>query len=144
MSGPADLGGSFVALYEQLRAVARARLGGGGVGSLQATAVVHEALLRLSGKKLDDFADEQHILAAVSTAIRHVIVDHMRYHLGAGGEVALWWSDHARLLHLAGEIEPARKLANHAYLTSLESFGPDAGQSRRAKELLDRINATAP
>lgn len=78
VSRPADLGCAFVTVYEQLRSVARARLAGTEGVSLQATMLVHEALLRLSGRALDSFADEQHVLAAASQAIRHVIVDHIR------------------------------------------------------------------
>lgn len=83
MSDPADVGGAFVTLYEQLRAVARAKLAGSERVSLQATALVHEALLRLSGRPMESFNDEHHMLAAAAQAIRHVIVDHMRAKLSA-------------------------------------------------------------
>lgn len=84
-----DIGSAFVALYDQLRAVARAKLAGTGSVSLQATALVHEALLKLSGCDPGSFADDRHFLATASLAIRHVIVDHLRHKLAAkrnGGE----------------------------------------------------------
>ena len=74
---------AFLPLYQQLRAIAQARLSGNDSATLQATAVVHEALLRLSKRSLDSFTDEQHMLAAAAQAIRHVIVDHARRHRGA-------------------------------------------------------------
>jgi RNA polymerase sigma factor (TIGR02999 family) len=69
---------AFVSLYDQIRGIARARLAGVDGGSLQATALAHEALIRLSGRTAESFTDEQHVLAAVSQAIRSVIVDHLR------------------------------------------------------------------
>lgn len=74
----AELGSAFASLYEQLRRIARGRLAGSDSGSLQATALVHEALLKLSGRSLESFTDEQHLLATASRAIRQVIVDHLR------------------------------------------------------------------
>ena len=64
--------------YQQLRAIAQSRLAGGGreVATLQATAVVHEALLRIADRPLEAIRDEQHLLASAAQAIRHVVVDH--------------------------------------------------------------------
>ena len=64
--------------YQQLRAIAHSRLAGGGreVATLQATAVVHEALLRIADRPLEAIRDEQHLLASAAQAIRHVVVDH--------------------------------------------------------------------
>lgn len=69
---------AFLPLYQQLRAIAQSRLAGNDGATLQATAVVHEALLRLSKRPIESYADEHHILAAAAQAIRHVIVDHAR------------------------------------------------------------------
>lgn len=77
-TGPAELGLAFASLYEQLRRIARARLSGSDAGSLQATALVHEAMLKLVGRSLNSFADEQHLLATAAAAIRQVMVDHLR------------------------------------------------------------------
>lgn len=72
------MGAAFVSLYEQLRRIARARLAGVDGGSLQATAMVHEALLKLVGRPLNSFKDEQHLLGTAAQAIRQVIIDHLR------------------------------------------------------------------
>lgn len=68
----------FLPLYQQLRAIAQAKLAGNESATLQATSVVHEALIRLSKRPADSFTDEQHMLACAAQAIRHVIVDHAR------------------------------------------------------------------
>lgn len=65
-------------MYKQLRDIAQARLAGRNVGTLQATAVVHEAILKLSNRPPSTFADERHLLACAAQAIRHVVVDYAR------------------------------------------------------------------
>lgn len=95
------------------------------------------ALLREAQGRFREAADLMHKYAFEG---RPPIWDHF----GGGGEIALWWTDHARMLHEAGDIELALKLNNHAYKTSLESFGPDAGQTRRCKEQLDTFTRTRP
>lgn len=76
--------------YQQLRAIAQARLAGGGreVATLQATAVVHEALLRIADRPLEEIRDEQHLLASAAQAIRHVVVDHARRKLAIKRDVS--------------------------------------------------------
>jgi RNA polymerase sigma factor (TIGR02999 family) len=46
--------------------------------TLQATALVHEAYLKLWGGRSPVWADREHLLAAASQAMRHVLVDHAR------------------------------------------------------------------
>lgn len=46
--------------------------------TLQPTALVHEAFLRLLGGHEPSFDDRAHLLRAASTAMRHVLVDHAR------------------------------------------------------------------
>src|ERR1700685_3855372 len=61
------------AFYDQLRRIAhrsRARLGGG--ETLQTTALVHEAYLRLGQSR--SFADETHFLRAVALAMHHALI----------------------------------------------------------------------
>lgn len=66
-------------LYEELRTAARAQLDRERAShTLQATALVHEAYLRLFGGTVPDFQDRGHFLAVASRAMRHVLVDHAR------------------------------------------------------------------
>lgn len=63
------------AFYQQLREVAhrtRTRLGRG--QTLQTTALVHEAYLRLGESR--GFVDESHFLRACALAMRHAVIDH--------------------------------------------------------------------
>jgi RNA polymerase sigma-70 factor, ECF subfamily len=69
---------ALMPMYQQLRAIAQARLAGKDVGTLQATAVVHEAILKLSNRPASSFTDDQHLLACAAQAIRHVVVDYAR------------------------------------------------------------------
>jgi RNA polymerase sigma factor (TIGR02999 family) len=68
----------FPALYDELRALAAARLAAEPSGhTLQPTALVHEVYLRLAGRN-QAWADRSQFLAAASRAMRHILVDHAR------------------------------------------------------------------
>src|SRR6267378_2904467 len=61
--------------YEQLKHIAqRARSRLGGNQTLQTTALVHEAYLRLRQSR--GFADEAHFLRAAALAMRHALINH--------------------------------------------------------------------
>ena len=67
------------ALYDELRAVARRDLMGERVDhTLQPTALVNEAWMRLFGSEESSFENRAHFFAAASTAIRRVLADHAR------------------------------------------------------------------
>jgi RNA polymerase sigma factor (TIGR02999 family) len=69
----------FPLLYEELRVLAGSffRAQGSG-GTLQPTALVHEAWLRLAGEAAPAVRDREHFLALAARAMRHVLVDHAR------------------------------------------------------------------
>jgi RNA polymerase sigma factor (TIGR02999 family) len=67
------------ALYDELRRIARRELRGQRPDhTLQTTALVHEAYLKLVGAHDRGFADRAHFLAVASRAMRHVLVDYAR------------------------------------------------------------------
>ena len=68
-------------VYEELKRLAGyyLRLESGGQ-SLQATALVHEAYLRLAGANGPHWADRSHFFAVASRVMRHILVDHARRH----------------------------------------------------------------
>lgn len=73
------LDGLLPAVYEELRAIARAVMNQERPGhTLQGTAVVHEAYLRLLGQEKLDFADRDQFFAAAANTIRRILVDHAR------------------------------------------------------------------
>ena len=68
-----------VLLYDELRALARLELAGERPEhTLQPTALVHEAYLRLVGADGGSFENRAHFYGAAATAIRRVLVDHAR------------------------------------------------------------------
>jgi len=77
-------------VYDELRGIARARLAGERRGhTLQATALVHEAWMRLFGDSGVGFESRAHFFAAAGEAMRRILVDHARRRLAAkrgGGE----------------------------------------------------------
>ena len=72
-------------LYDELRALARRELAGERPGhTLQPTALVHEAWLRLvGGGDGPGFESRAHFFGAAATAIRRVLVDHARQRASA-------------------------------------------------------------
>lgn len=69
----------FAAVYGELRAIARRQLVGERPGhTLQATALVNEALLKLIGEDRAGWANRDHLLALAAQAMRRVLVDHAR------------------------------------------------------------------
>ena len=68
-----------VALYGELRRIAARHLRGERSGhTLQTTALVHEAYLKLCGQPEHQFADRVHFLAVASRVMRQVLIDHAR------------------------------------------------------------------
>jgi RNA polymerase sigma factor (TIGR02999 family) len=66
-------------VYEELRGIAERALRNERSGhTLQATALVHEAYLRLVGTERMAFEGRAHFLAAGAQAIRRVLIDHAR------------------------------------------------------------------
>lgn len=68
----------FSLVYDELKLIARARLRGRRQGTLDTTALVHEAYLRLFEGGGVDVSDRGHFYALSSRAMRHVLVDHFR------------------------------------------------------------------
>jgi RNA polymerase sigma factor (TIGR02999 family) len=81
-SGGDDLFDRLLPLvYDQLRSVAHAQLSRERPGhTLNTTALVHEAYLKLVDQTRADFHDRTHFLAVAARAMRQVLVDHARRH----------------------------------------------------------------
>ena len=81
----------FPLVYAELRRVAASRMAGRAAGhTLDATALVHEAYIRLVGRADGPrWADRSHFFAAAAEAMRHILVDRARRRraLKRGGEV---------------------------------------------------------
>lgn len=66
-------------VYNELRKIARRCLAGQRGGhTLQPTALVHEAYLRLAGRDSADWQNRVHFFAMAAQIMRHILVDHAR------------------------------------------------------------------
>jgi RNA polymerase sigma factor (TIGR02999 family) len=75
-SGAEDL---LPLVYGELRRLASARIAGEAAGqTLQATALVHEAWLRLGADRQPAWANRAHFFAAAAEAMRRILVDQAR------------------------------------------------------------------
>jgi len=79
-SGDAKAASELLPLvYDELRKLAALRMNGEGAGhTLQATALVHEAYIRLVGKQDPGWQNRGHFFAAAAEAMRRILVDHAR------------------------------------------------------------------
>lgn len=69
----------FTRVYDQLKAMARRRTAQQPVGhTLQATALVHEAFLRMCGNQPAAWTSRAHFFAVAAHAMRSVLVDHAK------------------------------------------------------------------
>ncbi len=71
----------LASLYRELHVMARRQLGGARGQTLNTTALVHEAYLKLLGKQHADFQDRAHFFAYAASAMRSVVIDHARQRL---------------------------------------------------------------
>jgi RNA polymerase sigma factor (TIGR02999 family) len=85
-------------VYDELRRLARRALFGQGRDhTLQSTALVHEAYLRLVGRDAVQWDDRIHFFAVAAQLMRRILVDHARKHLAAkrgGDQVTLSLDEH--------------------------------------------------
>jgi RNA polymerase sigma factor (TIGR02999 family) len=112
-------------LYPELRALADRQLRGErGNHTLQPTALVNEAYLRLSGLERMDWQDRAHFVRMAARVMREVLVDHARRRQAAkrdgGQQVTLTGLDAA-----AEEGQGVDALALDAALARLEQLDPE-------------------
>jgi RNA polymerase sigma-70 factor, ECF subfamily len=120
-----QLDGRVAELYEELRSIARAALAGQiGQHTLQPTALVHEAWLRLSQLGGLRSEDRHQFLALAARAMRHVLVDHARgkQRLKRGGAALMLTWDPALAPAIADE--PIDLIAFDAALKALDALAP--------------------
>jgi len=115
-------------VYDQLRRAAEAGLAGERGGqTLSATAMVHEAYLRLVGPRQVPWAGRGHFYAAAAEAMRRILVDHARARGAAirgGPEARRAALDLACLPDPGSEAESAGFLILDEAIVRLESVDP--------------------
>lgn len=71
----------FPLIYDELNRLARRELRREADGhTLSATALVHEAFLRLADQRRAGWRDRAHFMAIAATAMRRILIDHARRH----------------------------------------------------------------
>jgi RNA polymerase sigma factor (TIGR02999 family) len=76
---PVDTDALLPLVYDQLRKIAARRMAGERPGhTLQATALVHEACVKLLGNDGLTWRSKSHFFAAAAEAMRRILVDHAR------------------------------------------------------------------
>lgn len=117
----ADAIASFDIVYDRLKAMASRQLGRGARGTLDTTALVHEAWLRFEGARKLSFEHSAQFFAYAARAMRHVLIDRARARMRqkAGGEwMRVTFTGNADALAAFDSAEQV--LALDAALTRLE------------------------
>jgi RNA polymerase sigma factor (TIGR02999 family) len=119
-------------VYEQLRKLARSRMSRERPGqTLQATALVHEAYLRLVGEQDPQWENRAHFFGAAAEAMRRILIERARHRsrLRHGGDQAKVTLDESAAV--AADEAAFDVLAVDQALTKLEQL--DAAMARVVK-----------
>jgi RNA polymerase sigma factor (TIGR02999 family) len=111
-------------LYEELRHLAASKMAQEAPGqTLQPTALVHEAWLRLTGTSNQTFQNRAHFFSAAAEAMRRILIDNARRKLAqrhGGGFERVDLEEH----NLAAPMDDQRLLAVHEGLDKLAKKHP--------------------
>jgi RNA polymerase sigma factor (TIGR02999 family) len=115
-------------VYEELRKLAAHRMANEAAGqTLQPTALVHEAWMRLVGKNNPRFAGRSHFFAAAAEAMRRILIDRARRKRAlrhGGGQERV----DVQLLDLAAPVDDDQILAVNEALDKLAAQDPIEGE----------------
>ena len=115
-------------VHPELRRIARRQMGGERAGhTLQATALVNEAYLRLAGRDNFEWQGRAHFYAVCAQVMRHVLVDYARRHTRdkrGGGAVQVSLDEAA----LVAEGRADDFVALDEALCALEEVDPQKGK----------------
>ena len=115
-------------VHSELRRIAQRQMSGERPGhTLQATALVNEAYLKLAGQQRFDWQNRAHFFAVCAQVMRHILIDHAR--AGArekrgGGAVQVSLNDAL----VVAEDQAAHFLALDEALRELERLDPQKGK----------------
>ncbi len=115
-------------VYDELREIAHRRLSRRSTGdTLNTTALVHEAYLKMVDQTNANWQDRAHFFAAASRAMRFIVIDYVRRHMAAkrgGGQANLPLHD----LQVAGDQKAEELLHLNEALKRLEKVSSRLGQ----------------
>jgi len=115
-------------VYEELRKLARSRMAGQMEGqTLQATALVHEAYVRLAKSDSDGWDGKGHFFAAAAESMRRIVIDGIRKKATKkhGGEFQKVELDE---FQIDGITDNDQLLAVNEALSRLEESNPEAAK----------------
>jgi RNA polymerase sigma factor (TIGR02999 family) len=111
-------------VYEMLRAIAQQRMSTENPGhTLQATALVHEAFLRIGQDRQIPFRDRAHFFATAAEAMRRILIDHARAKGAAKRRPP--GTELLSVVDLAEHRDPDQILALDRALKRLEEMEPE-------------------
>ncbi|MES2571418.1 MAG: ECF-type sigma factor [Verrucomicrobiota bacterium] len=117
-------------VYDELRSLARSRMSKAEPGqTLQATALVHEAWIKISGDEERSWSDRAHFFRAAAQAMRHILVDRARAkaRLKRGENLELL-DIHVHGLDVANTTLDERVLLVDETMSRLEQEDPESGR----------------
>jgi RNA polymerase sigma factor (TIGR02999 family) len=121
-------------VYEHLRSLARQRMASERAGhTLQATALVHEAYLKLVGNRDIRWAGRSHFFFAAAEAMRQILIDHARARGGPKRGGARKRVAMNNVLDLAMEERFPEFLEVDEAISRLEEESPDLAQTVRLR-----------
>lgn len=115
-------------IYGELRRMARRYMAGQPHGhTLQTTALIHEAYIKLAGQEEKRWQNRAHFFGVAAQAMRHILVDHARTRHAAkrGGAVRAFSLDEAAVL---ADDQAATLVALDDALKGLARFAPRQSQ----------------
>lgn len=116
------------AVYDELRRLAQCKMAEERPGhTLQATALVHEAWLRLGGDEQSHWRNRRHFFGAAAEAMRRILVDHARKR---NAEKRGGGAEKVELYETAIQVEssPDELIAIHEALEQLEIEDPQVAE----------------
>ncbi len=115
-------------VYAELRQIARRQMNRESPGhTLQATALVNEAYLKIAGQDGFEWQNRAHFFAICAQVMRHILIDHARTHARdkrGGGAIHLSLDEAA----VSVEEQAADFIALDEALRALESLDPQKGR----------------
>jgi RNA polymerase sigma factor (TIGR02999 family) len=118
----------FPLVHAELRRIARRQMSHERAGhTLQATALVNEAYLKLAGQEGFEWHDRAHFYAVCAQVMRHILIDHARGHARdkrGGGAIQVSLNEVAVM---AGE-QAENFIALDEALRALEALDPQKGR----------------
>ncbi len=130
---PVEFAALLPLVYDHLRAIAARQMAGERRNhTLEPTALVHEAYLRLVGREPIAWSSKAHFYGAAAEAMRRILVDHARgrARLKRGGEARRVG---ANLLDLVSQDDPGTFLAVDEAICRLEEVDARAGSIVRLR-----------